>query len=48
MTPDRKREIVTIAYPGNKWKNRVKAMPDSQVHLVFMRLLNQGKLKNLV
>lgn len=48
MTAERKREIVSMAYPGDKWKNRVKAMPDRQVHATFMRLLNQGKLKNLV
>ncbi|ASR83345.1 hypothetical protein SEA_MEDIUMFRY_49 [Arthrobacter phage MediumFry] len=44
MTISQKREAVAKAYPGEKWASRVRKMPDEQVHTVYMRLMNAGKL----
>lgn len=47
MSPDRKRTAVSKAYPGDKWKVKVAGMSDSQVHVLYMRLLNNGQLKGI-
>lgn len=44
MSVEQKRAAVSKAYPGTGWANKVKAMPDHQVHVVYMRLLNANKL----
>jgi hypothetical protein len=30
---------------GTRWQKKVSAMPDKQVHTVYMRLLNQNQIK---
>ena len=47
MSPERKRLAVTRAYPGERWAAKVAKMTDAQVHVTYMRLLNQGKLKGI-
>lgn len=47
MSPERKRRAVTLAYPGYKWAEKVAKMSDAQVHVMYMRLLNNGKLKGI-
>lgn len=44
MSPEQKRAAVANAYPGAKWSQKVQAMPDAQVHTVYIRLMNAGKL----
>lgn len=43
MTPEEKREFVFNAYPGDAWKQRVREMPEAQIHTVFMRIKNAKK-----
>lgn len=47
MPPERKRAIVSHAYPGDNWLVKLEKMSDAQVHNVYMRLLNQNKLKGI-
>jgi hypothetical protein len=47
MSIDEKRYIISKAYPGMGWSERVKKMPDKQVHVVYMRLLDANKLKGI-
>lgn len=47
MSPEQKRYMISKAYPGEKWTERVAKMSDAQVHNVYMRLLNSGKLKGI-
>ena len=44
MSPQQKRTAVANAYPSAGWANKVHKMPDQQVHVVYMRLMNAGKL----
>lgn len=44
MSPERKRAIISWVYPGDKWLDKVNSMSDAQVHVVYMRLLNNKKL----
>lgn len=44
---EEKRRIIGYAYPGERWKERVKKMSDKQVHSTYMRLLNNGQLKGI-
>lgn len=44
MSPQQKRTAVANAYPSSGWANKVRKMEDSQVHVVYMRLMNAGKL----
>lgn len=39
MTPDIDvmRQEVTAMYPGDKWKRRVKKMPDDQVTAIYLK-----------
>lgn len=39
------REYVEKAYPGDKWKEKVRKMSDSQVLAVFQRLSAIGKIR---
>lgn len=39
---EKKREEMKKAYPGHKWIQKVKDMPDSQVIAVHMRLKKQN------
>lgn len=41
MSVEQKRAAVSKAYPN--WV-KVKTMPDHQVHVIYMRLLNAKKL----
>lgn len=47
MSPERKRRAVALAYPGENWARKVAAMSDAQVHVTYMRLLNNGQLKGI-
>lgn len=38
------RDWVEKAYPGDKWKQKVSQMTDSQVVAVFQRLRASGKI----
>ena len=40
----REREAIRRAYPGAKWRDKVDKMAGSQVHAVFMKLKQNGKL----
>lgn len=44
MSPEQKRAAITRAYPGDKWQKRVEKMSDSQVSVIYSRLLGTGKL----
>jgi len=44
MSPQQKREAVANAYPSAKWTSKVQKMADSQVHVIYVRLVNAGKL----
>lgn len=41
MSVEQKRKAIADAYPG--W-TKVQSMPEKQVHVIYMRLLNQNKL----
>jgi hypothetical protein len=45
MSVEQMRKAVEEAYPGEKWKNKVKHMSDNQVLAVYTRLLDKKKLK---
>lgn len=47
MSPERKRAVVSRAYPGDKWLEKLAQMSDAQVHVMYMRLLNSNKLKGI-
>jgi len=40
------RDWVQHAYPGQKWKDKVKQMKDSQIIALYFSLVKQGKIKN--
>lgn len=44
METEKKRALISDAYPGEKWKTKVLNMSPAQVIAVHIRLLNQGKL----
>lgn len=44
MSPQQKRVAVANAYPSAGWANKVQKMGDAQVHTIYMRLMNAGKL----
>jgi hypothetical protein len=44
MSPQQKRAAVANAYPYAKWTSKVQKMDDSQVHTIYVRLMNAGKL----
>lgn len=45
MSIEQKRDILKKVYIGANWSKKVDSMPDAQVHAMYMRLLNSGKLK---
>lgn len=45
MTTDAMRSALAEVYPGTKWENRVKHMPDFQIVAVYKRFERSGKLK---
>lgn len=47
MSPERKRAVVSWAYPGDNWLKKLAGMSDASVHNIYMRLLNQNKLKGI-
>lgn len=47
MSTEQKRNIITKAYPGDLWAAKVQKMSDAQVHTVYMRLLNNDRLKGI-
>lgn len=44
MSIHQMRAAVANAYPGDGWASKVRNMPDKQVHAMYMRLMNAGKL----
>lgn len=40
----KEREALKGAYSGDKWQAKVELMTDSQVHAIFLRLRQQGKV----
>lgn len=44
MSPEQKRNAIANAYPGAGWALKVQKMTDQQVHVVYMRLMNAGKV----
>jgi len=48
MSNEQKRYILSKAYPGPNWQQKVTKMSDAQVHVIYMRLLYNNKLKGLV
>lgn len=46
MSPEQKRNAVLRAYPGGHWANKVNRMTDAQIHTIYIRLLDAGKLNN--
>jgi len=45
MTNDQMREKVSEAYSGDKWKQKVRRMPDDQIIAIYYRLLKSGKIR---
>lgn len=45
MTNDQMREKVEAAYDGDKWKQKVRRMPDDQIVAIYYRFLKSGKIK---
>lgn len=41
---NKEREALKSAYDGQKWADKVAKMSDAQVHAVFLRLRQQGKI----
>lgn len=41
------RKRVSKAYPGDKWKTRVRNMTDDQIIAIFYRLVEKGKIKGV-
>jgi hypothetical protein len=41
---ERKRQALLTVYPGDKWADKVKKMPEAQVIAVYMNLKRQNKL----
>lgn len=47
MSPERKRAVLSWAYPGDNWLVKLEKMSDAQVHSIYMRLLNKNQLKGI-
>lgn len=47
MSNEQKRVMITKAYNGTSWAEKVKKMSDAQVHSIYMRLLYSGRLKGI-
>lgn len=47
MSPDQKRAVLSHAYPGDGWLEKLKNMSDAQIHNIYMRLLNKNQLKGI-
>ena len=45
MTNDQMREKVAEAYNGEKWKQKVRRMPDDQIVAIYYRFLKSGRIK---
>jgi len=45
MTISNMRDWVISAYPGDKWKEKVKKMPDDQIIPIYYRLIKKGRIK---
>ena len=45
MGIEQMRTVILSVYPGDGWKQKVKKMKDNQVMAVYMRFLQEGKLK---
>jgi hypothetical protein len=44
MKTEQQREALKGAYSGEKWQQKVADMTASQVHAIFIRLRQQGKV----
>lgn len=40
-----KRQAIRAAYDTSSWKEKTDKMSDRQVEAIYIRLLNQGKLR---
>lgn len=47
MNTERKRAVLSWAYMGGRWLNKVLAMSDAQVHATYNYMLSNGKLKGI-
>lgn len=51
MTTEQERSAILAAHPPvsdkrkSPWVDKVKKMPDAQVHAIYIRLKDQGKIK---
>ena len=45
MNPERMRQAILAAYPGQHWLSDVKKMSDQQIYLVYLRLVSARKPK---
>lgn len=45
LISDYKRWKVMTSRPPGDWWADVDAMPDSQIHTIYMRMLNSGQIK---
>ena len=45
MTIELMREWVIKAYPGSRWKNKIKNTPDDQIIAIYHNLVKQGRIK---
>lgn len=43
LSDSEKRKVVSEAYPGDIWKNKVKKMKDAQVARIYWRLETLNK-----
>ena len=44
MTVEAMRSALGEVYPGDRWKNKVKEMPDAQIVAMYKRMEAQGQL----
>lgn len=47
MSIEQMRDVLRGKYPSASWNTKVTTMPDSQVLVIYTRLLNSGKLNKL-
>lgn len=46
MDVSQMREKCAEAYDGDRWKNRVKYMPDNQIIALYYSLRQRGRIKD--
>lgn len=45
MTVGDMRSLVAKAYNGDKWKNKVRNMPDDQIVAIYYKMASTGKIQ---